>query len=1382
MQNSNELGDLVATVFSELTKLEFNITSSIIWIHNSQQNTEELWAASPEFNKPAQPIQLKSFYHPFFKSIINAWKERDQKWIYELTGEEKKNFEDLFFLDVGNVPDSLKTALTAHDKVVFSASFSRFGALEVLGVESLSDDNFDILHRIGRVFDSSYTRFNDLKQAEAQAREAKIEAALERVRSRTMGMQKSEELKEVIQVVFEQFVQLNIHVEHTGFVMDYKIRDDYDIWVADPLGVPSQVIIPYFDCEYYNRFNEAKEKGENFFATNLTFEEKNSFYQKLFEYVPGLPEEAKKFYFSCPGLAASTVLLENIGLYIENFSGIPYTDEENNTLMRFGKVFQQTYTRFLDLQKAEAQSREAQIEASLERVRSKAMAMQKSEDLANAVAIVFEELDKLNRGILRCGIGILDRDKPRGNIWITVKSEQGNKIQVSGDEPLDIHPLLEGAYEAWLKQEDFSYLLEGEDLVRYYQSLDPTNLQLPIVATFHPDEKDQHHYYFLTPFQHGALFTFMKEAITDDTKMVMKRFANVFDLTYKRFLDLQKAESQAREAQIETSLERVRSKAMAMHSSEDLAITVDSFFTELRALNVMPHRCGVTLIDEETKVAEITATSATEAGETKKINGKLLLANHPVLVNIFEHWKTQQEYHPVLRGVEIKDYYAAMNPQVAFPDFVKDAVQYGHYFFFKEGGVFAWKDKDLSEEQLQIFRKFTSVLSLTYRRYLDLIDAEAQTKEAIIDAALEKVRGKAMMMQSSKDVTITAGMVFTELHKLGITSIRTGIGLLNKENRLATVYAGTQSEEGNALSLSGTVVLDHHSIFIAQYDCWVKQEDYFPVLPKEKVKDYYAHISANFNVPASRDDIDQYGFFLPFTAGFLFGWSERPYTSSEINLLNRFKSIIDLTFRRYLDLQKSEANTREAVRQASLDRVRAEIASMRTTGDLEKITPIIWNELTILSIPFIRCGVFIMDDSHQIIHTFLSTPEGKAIAAFHLPYSSPGNIGEVLVHWKKHETYIDHWDEAAFIEFVEVLVKEGALVSPDQYLSTMPRGGFYLHFLPFLQGMFYVGNTTQLNEDEMKLIQSVADAFSTAYARYEDFNKLEAAKQQVENTLTDLKQAQQQLIQSEKMASLGELTAGIAHEIQNPLNFVNNFSEVNTELIEEMKQEIAKENLEEVIAIARDIKDNQEKITHHGKRADAIVKGMLQHSRTSSGVREPTDINVLADEYLRLAYHGLRAKDKTFNATMKTDFDTTIGLINIIPQDIGRVILNLITNAFYAVTEKKNALSTTPRPLEGGIAFEPTVIVSTKIQLPLSGGRGSEGATIEIRVKDNGAGIPQHVLDKIFQPFFTTKPTGQGTGLGLSLSYDIVHAHGGELKVETKAGEGSTFIIRLNTN
>jgi two-component system NtrC family sensor kinase len=249
-------------------------------------------------------------------------------------------------------------------------------------------------------------------------------------------------------------------------------------------------------------------------------------------------------------------------------------------------------------------------------------------------------------------------------------------------------------------------------------------------------------------------------------------------------------------------------------------------------------------------------------------------------------------------------------------------------------------------------------------------------------------------------------------------------------------------------------------------------------------------------------------------------------------------------------------------------------------------------------------------------------------------------------------------------------------------------------------------------------------------------------------------------VQSEKMASLGELTAGIAHEIQNPLNFVNNFSEVSNELIEEMKTELQAGNLKDAAELAESIKQNLEKITHHGKRADGIVKGMLQHSRAGSGQKEPTDLNFLCDEYLRLAYHGYRAKEKSFNAKFESDFDPSLPKVSVVGQDIGRVILNLINNAFYAVTEMK-------RQNDNG--YDPKVSVITK---NLSG-------KVEIRVKDNGIGISEKVLEKIFQPFFTTKPTGQGTGLGLSLSYDIIKAHGGTLEVNSKQGEGSEFIIQL---
>ncbi|MEM5564491.1 ATP-binding protein [Psychroserpens sp. AS72] len=341
----------------------------------------------------------------------------------------------------------------------------------------------------------------------------------------------------------------------------------------------------------------------------------------------------------------------------------------------------------------------------------------------------------------------------------------------------------------------------------------------------------------------------------------------------------------------------------------------------------------------------------------------------------------------------------------------------------------------------------------------------------------------------------------------------------------------------------------------------------------------------------------------------------------------------------------------------------------------------------------------------------------------------------------------------------------------------------------------FVNQSTQLTEDDkVSLIASIKKADkdlvisdfmlertnkvkrTTAILLEETIEELEQKRAAIEETnialnksLKELQSAQAQLIQAEKMASLGELTAGIAHEIQNPLNFVNNFSEVSKELLEEMLEELQKGDTEEVNAIANDVIQNLEKILHHGQRADGIVKGMLQHSRKNSGEKEATDINLLVDEYLRLAYHGIRAKDKTFNASLETIYDDAIGKINIIPQDIGRVVLNLINNAFYAVVEQKTVMEKDQSSLD---TYQPSVNITTK----------KENNQIEIKISDNGNGIPKHIIDKIFQPFFTTKPTGQGTGLGLSLSYDIIKAHGGTLNVHSETGKGTSFTINIPTN
>lgn len=311
------------------------------------------------------------------------------------------------------------------------------------------------------------------------------------------------------------------------------------------------------------------------------------------------------------------------------------------------------------------------------------------------------------------------------------------------------------------------------------------------------------------------------------------------------------------------------------------------------------------------------------------------------------------------------------------------------------------------------------------------------------------------------------------------------------------------------------------------------------------------------------------------------------------------------------------------------------------------------------------------------------------------------------------------------------------------------------------EGKFSNDETGDLARTFNTMVHRLSSSREELHATNRELSK---ANDMLSTTLENLKATQTQLIQTEKMASLGELTAGIAHEIQNPLNFVNNFADLNSELMDDLEQEAVAGNIDEMKAVIRDLKENSRKINHHGKRADSIVKAMLQHSRQAKGQAEPTDINALCDEYLRLSYHGMRAKDKTFNADFKTAFDETIGKVPLVSQDVGRVLLNLFNNAFFAVAEKAQTQSAD---------FKPMVLVQTR----------KEAGWLQIRVEDNGAGIPQAIVDKIFQPFFTTKPTGQGTGLGLSMAHDIItKEHGGTIKAESRIGEGTAFVIHLPLN
>jgi signal transduction histidine kinase len=655
------------------------------------------------------------------------------------------------------------------------------------------------------------------------------------------------------------------------------------------------------------------------------------------------------------------------------------------------------------------------------------------------------------------------------------------------------------------------------------------------------------------------------------------------------------------------------------------------------------------------------------------------------------------------------------------------------------------------------------------------IKLASRDRELKIEASLENVRLRAGAMRSSSELGEASAVLFQQLNELGINAIRTAVGIFDDSNEAMELWLTSYAESGEMAQMLYYFNLHIHPVFENIIPARRENKPYaLTILSGKEVRLYYQTMSTYLSVPRQHifnETEFYYSFF--FSEGTINAVTNQVLSEDQCKIMIRFAQVFGLIYTRFLDLQKAETSAREAQIESALERVRARAQAMQDPEELKEVASVFRYEMGMLGVEELEtCNIYIYDKKTGKSECLFAlkdsrTAENKIVSdEFELDLRDTWVGREILqfYHSKAKETSIAMTgdNQKEWIQYCQARCES----LRGYYREEIPEEAF--HFCKFSNGAICQSSASVISQESWDLLKRVASVFSLAYSRFKDLTQaridlqnLKEEKRRAENALAELKATQKQLIQSEKMASLGELSAGIAHEIQNPLNFVNNFSEVNKELVDELQQELRAGKIDDAISISNDIKGNEEKISHHGKRADAIVKGMLQHSRSSTGVKEVTDINALCDEYLRLSYHGMRAKDKNFNAEIKTDFDDSIGKINIIPQDIGRVLLNLINNAFYAVNKKKKTDDEN---------YKPEVSIQTK----------KIDSIVELTVADNGNGIPQNIVDKIFQPFFTTKPTGEGTGLGLSLSYDIIKAHGGEIKVETTEGMESKFIIDLS--
>jgi len=1373
MHKSDELKKVIEELFNELKLFVLKIDVCAIDIFDGWSKDLVIWTATPEQIYPTE-LRIPALKNPMVDEIYNARINKQELLSDVLTKKQKDAFyrHAIKNSPLGKLISSprLKKVMSAGSLTRSMAIFKNTGLmLANFQNESYTDSENDLIIRFGKVFEQTYSRFLDLQKAEEQAREAQIETSLERVRAASMAMHHSADLQSVISVVLEQFEKLEISVHSTYILEQLEDTKATHFWAAatgqtylEQTHVP-RIKHPFFDEQY-----KAIKNGTSFYTLILTKAEKDKMFRHYFKNSShqNVPLERQDFVFSTPGLVSSNVLFDKTGLTVQRYTKDAFSDEENEVIQRIGFVFEQAYTRFLDLQKAEEQAREAQIEASLERVRAASMAMHKSSELRDVVNTLYGEFLSLNLNFQVAGIQLILDNSKDFHIWMS--TDDGVYGDVIHWPYIDL-PIFHEWYKAWSTGTMMNITLSKTETRRFfseYFKLDAAPKERKIAV------KSVEIIDFLGAYQKHTglvLMRYSEGSYSETEKDILTRFSIVFEQTYTRFLDLQKAEAQVREAQIEAALERVRAKSMAMHKTSELKMVIDVISEQFAILDIAQDACMINIFGDET---------------SKDWN--FWIATYPDLIHvpffknpILSKLASARKRHEVFYSLDINQ--AEKNE--FFEHFYKVAegvkvVRKRRNFIFKTPGwtssvalskfasihLINYQRKVYTEEENKVLQRIGKVFEQTYTRFLDLQKAEGQAREAQVEASLERVRAKAMAMHSSEDLVDTASQLFKEFQQLNISFIRCGVLKLN-EDRTGEVYSYSHTKENEAVAVFGNLNLTGHELMDGVFKHWQLQKEYVHELKGDAVKRYYQLVNKQLKIPKVQLEKSHFGYAFYFPEGSLYCFTSEKLTEETLQILRRFNQVLGLTYRRYFELKEAEARELKAIKEASLDRVRAEIASMRTATDLGRITPLIWQELTQLGVPFFRCGIFIINEDEQIVHAYLSTPEGEAVAALHIPFNDKDNplIKPAVKNWRLQKSYKADWNREQFIQQAKALMDKGQIEDPKSYqIMDSPPERLVLHLVPFKQGMLYVGSTAPLSTEHIDLMKDLAKAFSVAYARYEDFVELENAKTKVEGTLNELKSTQTQLIQSEKMASLGELTAGIAHEIQNPLNFVNNFSDVSGELLEELKEELEKGDMEEVKAISDDIIQNLEKINHHGQRASGIVKGMLAHSRTGTGEKELVDINNLADEYLRLAYHGLRAKDKSFNADFKLDLDDALPQINVVAQDIGRVLLNLINNAFQACTERSRSAVEKD--------YKPTVTVSSK----------KKGDKVEISVKDNGMGIPNNIKGKIFEPFFTTKPTGEGTGLGLSMSYDIItKGHGGELLVESKVGKGSEFIIKL---
>ncbi|HEX6169969.1 MAG TPA: hypothetical protein VFZ33_09760, partial [Chitinophagaceae bacterium] len=945
-------------------------------------------------------------------------------------------------------------------------------------------------------------------------------------------MTNSTELNATSLVFGEQLRKLNIDWQFSYFWLIDESKNDTTFWITWP-DYKTSITAYTMDeaAEYFNDCLVSWRAGvkihDNYVPPEGVQEWLDTF-QRIADDAGGVAKEIMVASTFPTGVYYYDAMMKygSFGICISK----PATDEEKKIQCRFAIEFERAYTRFLDLKQAETQTREAKIEAALERVRSKAMAMHKSDDFNDAVAIVFEELDKLNLGMLRCGIGIFNKEKRSAEVWTTTIAEHGRTVQVCGDESMDLHPLLKGDFAAWLRQEDFFYVLEGEDMSEYYRAVMETNFKLPEsqIMVEHPEHLKQ--LYYAAMFESGSMFAFRETDFPEEAKVVMKRFAGVFNLTYKRFLDLQKAEAQTRESQIELGLERVRARAMAMQKSDELKELISTVYSELTKLDLILDRCFIMIYDN--KSMGVTWWMSNPEAPLQPIGLFVKYHEQPPYLAFLKGWKERNlKWQYILEG-EVKktwDKFLFVETELSqLPDFVIANMKANERVYlsasFNNFGCLTLATlESLSDEHFDILLRFAKVFDLTYTRFNDLKQAEAQAREAKIEAALERVRAKAMAMHKSEDLNPAVATVFEELDKLNIGILRCGIAIMDKEKPRGDVWITVKSEQSNTIQVSGDESMDYHPLLRGAYDGWLKQEDFSYVLQGEDLINYYRDVaSIKYQLPVStsfdteKKDQQQYYYNSVFQDGSLFAFMETAITNEAKTVIKRFANVFNLTYKRFLDLQKAEAQTREAKIEAALERVRARALAMQEPEELKDVAQVLRTEMGLLGVEELEtCSIYINDEATNKTECWYALKdlrvEEKKLVSDHFPL----NLNDTWVGREMKNFYSSDAKQVSIImqganrkEWINYC-EEKSVPFRGYYGEVIPDRTYHLY--KFSHGAIGAAAAGDISPESWKLLSRAASVFSLAYSRFKDLTqarndliKLKEEKKRAEDALSDL--------------------------------------------------------------------------------------------------------------------------------------------------------------------------------------------------------------------------------------------------------------------------------------